>query len=352
MSKEINEFYWIKTVSIMLLFFIHSGMFLNQTSTMEYITHFMLSNFFFISGYLTYDSQKRGLKRFWKNRLVRIYIPFVLFLGIYQFVDWFLSYFTNEFSYISTIGPIDYLSTAALLGAFEQNIIPIFELSHLWFVPVLLAFMLLITNLERITNRLSVQICAVLALILINGFLFRSNAPVALSENFTLFIFNFAIGFWIAKTNKLDKIQQRWILPVGAAFYLLLFLTPVNIVLELQWLRYSILALSATVISLSFLSSVKGVSWIKLVASSTLMIYLSEPLIRYVVGKAFGTDFYSDSLILVVIPMFLRIVISIIVGISGQILFLKVIHKFSSYWNGKNRKQKNPRKSKLFFIFL
>lgn len=340
MSKKINEFYWIKTVSIMLLFFIHSGMFFSQTSIMEYIAYFMLSNFFFISGYLTYDSQKRGLKRFWKNRLVRIYIPFVLFLGIYQFVDWFLSYFTSEFSYISVLRPIDYVSTAALLGAFEQNIIPIFELSHLWFIPVLLAFMLLITTLERITNRLSVQICTVVSLILINGFLFRSSAPVAFSENFALFILNFATGFWIAKTGKLNKIHNRWILPVGTTFFLLLFLTPENMGLELSWLRYSLLALFATIISVSFFSRVKSFSWIKLIASATLMIYLIEPLIRYVVGKIVGTDFYSDTLLIVAMPMFLRIVISIIVGISCQILFLKTIQKLSCYLKTKREPQK------------
>jgi len=333
MSKEIGEFYWIKTLSILLLFFVHSTLIRNQTSIMNYVVYFMLTNFFFISGFLSFDSQKRGLKRFWKNRLVRVYLPFLLFLVIYQFVDWYLSYFTSEFSYISVIGPINYFYTAVLLGIFEQNIVVIFELSHLWFVPVLFAFMLLVITMERATNRLSVQIAVISSLILLNGFLFRSNAPVALSENFTLFLINFATGFWIAKTGKLDKIQNRWILPLGGILYLLLFLTPEWMDPELYWLRHSILALLATITVVSFFTRIRRVSWIKLIAGSTLMIYLSEPLIRYVVGKIFSVDFYSATLPAVALPMFLRILMTLIVGLAAQILFSKSVKKFSHYLN-------------------
>ena len=336
MSKEINGFYWIKTLSILLLFFVHSTLFFAQNPIMEYVNYFMLSNFFFISGFLSFVSQKRGLKRFWKNRLVRVYIPFLLFLTVYRFVDWFISNFTNEFSYMSVTQAIDYIYVAALLSTFKQNIFPINELSHLWFVPVLFAFMLLIMTMERATNRLSVQICVILSLIVLNGFLFRSNAPIALSERFMLFLINFAAGFWIAKTGKIDKIQNPWILPLGVILYLLLFLTPEWLGLELYWIRHSVLALLATITTISFFARIRSFSWVKLIASSALMVYLSEPLVRYGVGKIFGTNFYSTTLQVVALPMFLRIVISLFVGISVQFLFLTVTKKFSHYLNKAN----------------
>ena len=337
MSKEIKEFYWIKTVSIFLLFFVHSSLFFIQNSIMDYVNFFMLSNFFFISGFLSFVSQKKGLKRFWKNRFVRVYIPFLSFLAVYRLVDWFVSNFTNEFSYASAVRPIDYLYTAALLNTFKQNVFPIIELTHLWFVPVLFAFMFLLITINKLTNRLSTQICLILSLIVLNGILFRSNAPVALSERFMLFLINFAVGFWIAKTGKFNKIQNRWILPLGITLYILLFITPEMSGFEMYWIKHSVLALLATISCISFFFRIKSFSWVKLIAGSALMIYLSEPLIRYGVGKMFGTDFYSNSLHVMVLPMFFRIVISIIVGITVQALFIKASKKVSVYLHKKNK---------------
>ena len=337
MSKEINEFYWIKTLSILLLFFVHSTLFFAQSSVMEYVNFFMLSNFFFISGFLSFASQKRGLKRFWKNRFVRIYIPFVLFLAIYRLVDWYISNFTDEFTYMSAIRAIDYVYTAALLNIFEQNILPIIELTHLWFIPVLFAFMALMITMERITDHLSVQIIVILTLIIINGFLFRSNAPIALSERFMLFLFNFAVGFWMAKTGKFDKIQNAWILPLGVISYLLLSLTPESLGLELYWLRHSVLAILATITTISLFSRIQSYSWVKLIARSALMIYLSEPLIRYGVGKLFGIDFYSSNFYIAAPIMLLRIIISLIVGVTIQILYKKGTERFSKYLKKENK---------------
>ncbi|MCK5628680.1 acyltransferase family protein [Candidatus Bathyarchaeota archaeon] len=323
MSKEIDEFYWIKTLSIFLLFFVHSSLLLTYPSPTKQVEYFMLSNFFFISGYLSFLSQKRGLKRFAKNRFVRLFLPFLLFLAAYGIIDWFISYFTSEFSYVSVVRVADYIYHAVLLGIFEQNLVPIYELAHLWFVPVLLAYMFLLIALEKTTHRLKIQIAVVLSLFLLNGFLFRLNSPVALSANFSLFLINFSVGFWIAKTGKLSKIQSRWTLPIAGILFFLLFLTPELISLELYWLRQSILALLATIAFVSLLSGIKSYSWVKLIAASTLMIYLSEPLIRYGVGKMFGVDFYSAPLTEVAFPMLVRILTTVFVGIAVQTLFTR-----------------------------
>ncbi|MCW3997803.1 MAG: acyltransferase [Candidatus Bathyarchaeota archaeon] len=323
MSKEIDEFYWIKMLSIFLLFFVHSSLLVTYASTTKYVEYFMLSNFFFISGFLSFLSQKRGLKRFVKNRFVRVFLPFLFFLAVYAFVDWFISYFTSEFSYVSVVRVVDYIYHAALLGMFEQSLLPIYELTHLWFVPVLFAFMFLLISLERMTRRLSIQITVVLALFVLNAFLLTSNSPIALSSNFILFLINFSVGFWIAKTGKLNKIQNRWTLPIAGILFFLLILTPEWIGLELYWVRHSILALLATFAFVSLLSGIKSNSWIKLIAGSTLMIYLSEPLIRYGVGKIFGINFYSAPLTQVALPLLIRILTTMFVGIVIQTIFTK-----------------------------
>ncbi len=324
MFKDIDEFYWIKMLSIFLLFFVHSSLLVTYISAPKYVEYFMLSNFFFISGFLSFLSQKRGLKRFVKNRFVRLFLPFWFFIAVYGFVDWFISYFTSEFSYVTVVRVVDYIYHAALLGMFEQSLMPIYELNILWFVPVLIGFMFLLIGLEKMTRRLSIQIAAILTLFLFNAFLLGSNSPVAFSENFSLFLINFSAGFWIAKTNKLKKIQNRWTVPIACILFFLLFLTPEWIGLELYLLRHSILALLATFGLVSLLSGIKSKSWVRLIACSTLMIYLSEPLVRYVVGKIFEIDFYSAPLNQVVFPMIVRILTTVLVGIAIQIVFTKI----------------------------
>jgi peptidoglycan/LPS O-acetylase OafA/YrhL len=323
MLKEIDEFYWIKMLSIFLLFFVHSSL-STYSSTMNYVQYFMLSNFFFISGFLSFLSQKKGLKRFIKNRIKRIFLPFLFFLGVYGFVDWFISYFTSEFSYVSVVRVGDYIYHALLLGMLEQRLFPIYELNHLWFVPVLFAFMFILIGLERVTSRLSIQIGTILILFLFNIFLLSSNSLVALSSNFTLFLINFSAGFWIAKTDKFKKIQNRWMLLIGSILFFLLILTPEWTSLGLYLLRYSILALLATFTFVGLLAGIKSNSWIRLIAGSTLMIYLSEPLTRYGVGKIFGVDFYSMPLTQMAIPMLVRILITVFVGIAIQTIFAKL----------------------------
>jgi hypothetical protein len=151
-----------------------------------------------------------------------------------------------------------------------------------------------------------------------------------------LFLINFAAGFWIAKTEKIDKIQNPWMLPIGGSLFFLLFFTPESLSFELYWIRHSVIALFATVTTISFFARIRSYSWIKIISSSALMVYLSEPLIRYGLGKIFGTDFYSTTFHVVALPMFFRIVISLITGISVQFLFKKVTKKISHYLNRKN----------------
>ncbi|MHA1123530.1 MAG: hypothetical protein ACTSPC_12105, partial [Candidatus Heimdallarchaeota archaeon] len=53
-------------------------------------------------------------------------------------------------------------------------------------------------------------------------------------------------------------------------------------------------------------------------------IYLSEPLVRYVVGKIFEIDFYSAPLTQLAFPMIVRILMTVLVGITIQIIFSKI----------------------------
>jgi hypothetical protein len=310
MSGEVREFHWVKALSIVLLFFVHSTLSMTQWPAMQYIQYFMLSNFFFVSGYLLFASQKKGLKRLAKSKLVGLYLPFLLFLVLYQFVfpfPWF-----NERSNVA------YLYHATLLSIFQKNITGIYDLHHLWFVPVLLAFMAFFVILEKTVNRLSLQVSIVALLFVTNGLLWRFNSAAMLSDTFSLFLLNFSAGFWIAKKAKLDAIRDRRVLPIIVVSYVMLFFTPGYISQEQYWLRQSVLALLATLIAVNLLQGIRVSSVVKAISISTLMAYLLEPQIRYEYEGIFGVDFFRTPLQNMVIPMVLRIATTLVIGFVAQ----------------------------------
>lgn len=194
MGNEIGEFYWVRTSSIILLFFVHSTLGMTQPSVMKYVQYFMLSNFFFISGYLSFMSQRKGLKRFVRTRLASTYLPFLVFLCFYRYV------FPNP--WFNNASNTAYLYHATLLSVFEQNVTGIYDLHHLWFVPVLLGFMLLFATLEKTVDNLGIQFLVASLLFLGNCLLWRFDSLIMLSGTFTLYLFNYAAGSWTAKTGK------------------------------------------------------------------------------------------------------------------------------------------------------
>lgn len=322
MSQEIREFYWVRTLSIVLLFFVHSTLGMTQYSEIKYVQYFMLSSFFYVSGYLSFMSQKKGMKRFARIRFTNLYLPFLVFLVLYRFV------FPNP--WFNSASNVAYLYHATLLSVFQQNMTGIYDLHHLWFVPVLLVFMLFFAALERFVSRLRIQFLAVSLLFIGNCILWQFNPSVMLSAAFTLYLFNYAAGFWTAKTGKLDAIHKWWILPIVLVSYLLLFLTPewINLAqgwewLSLMecWLRQSILALSATVASINLFARIRSPYPVKVIANSTLMIYLLEPQVRLNVGQIFSVDFFLTPLQNMQLPMFLRIIATLSAGVFVQILF-------------------------------
>jgi fucose 4-O-acetylase-like acetyltransferase len=161
MSNRINEFYWVRALSILMLFLVHSTLIMTDWSTMIYVQYFMLSNFFYVSGYLSFLGQKKGLRQFAKAEAVSLYLPFLIILALYKYVfafPWF-----NEKSITA------YFYHATLLSIFQQNSTGSYDLHHLWFIPVLLVFMFLFNALERTNNHLSVQVLVVAALFLGNS---------------------------------------------------------------------------------------------------------------------------------------------------------------------------------------
>jgi hypothetical protein len=139
-----------------------------------------------------------------------------------------------------------------------------------------------------------------------------------LSETFALFIMNFGAGFWTAKTGVLDAIRKWQTFLICIALYALLFLTPVWLNREQFWLRHSILALLGTLGLVSLFTRVRVPSVVRVISTTTLMIYLLEPQIRYEIEQRFAVDFFATPLQNMPIPMVIRVVATLFVGFMVQ----------------------------------
>ncbi|MGD0028838.1 MAG: acyltransferase family protein [Candidatus Bathyarchaeia archaeon] len=269
------------------------------------------------------------MKQFAKTEVVSLYLPLLAFLVLYKYIF--------AFPWFNNISNTAYFYHATLLSIFQQNVIGPYDLHHLWFLPVLLVFMLLFMALERMSGHLSVQILVVALLFLGNCQLWRFNSPWMLSEGFALFLINYAAGFWTAKAGKLDAIRKRRMLLIGAALYVLLFLTPEWVSLEQYWLRHSILALLSTLAFVSLFTRVRVPSLVRAISSSTLMIYLLEPRIRYEIEQRFAIDFLRTPLQDMLLPMALRIIATLFVGFVAQTIFNEYLKRPLLNWHVSKR---------------
>ena len=62
-KSRIVEFDWLKMAALLMLIFVHTNLYFDFPNIMQPVEWIMLSIFFFVSGYLAYDSfHKRGTK--------------------------------------------------------------------------------------------------------------------------------------------------------------------------------------------------------------------------------------------------------------------------------------------------
>ena len=85
-SHSISEFNYLKIFALFLLIFVHSDLLLTYPNVMYPVQWFLLSAFFFISGFLAYDSfHRRGnsIRLFFKSKTTSLYIPFMVAVIVY-----------------------------------------------------------------------------------------------------------------------------------------------------------------------------------------------------------------------------------------------------------------------------
>ncbi len=304
---KIPELTDLKVIAIILLFVAHSNL--------EYVAHpvalgiqiWLLSAFFFVSGYLTCSSFcKRGqsIRALVSHKFVAVYVPYVLIMAFYLLADNIVRFTVEGF-----------LSHASFLSLFAVYSEGQYAMYQFWFIPELLVFTILLVTLHKYVKNGYAQAFILTTLFIFNLINYAYLTPLRFERNFGLYLFVFAAGYQISKRNLIQKLYSPKI-----AFSMLATATVVGFSIyslstwdigtitgrvyyySYTWLINTVFTLTSIITLLTFLSHLhrnlpknKMFSIVGLIGSCTLYLYLWEGYISPRVGRLFFNEgWYYD----------------------------------------------------------
>jgi hypothetical protein len=308
-ATRIAEFDWLKMLALVLLIFVHSDLYVVFPEFVNPLKWFMVSCFFFVSGFLAFSSfhkRKASIRQFFKTKILLLYIPFLI-ASLFYFV--LQTAIAKE-----QVNFLRLLSNITLLNVFD-NMNAIYNWGFLWFIPYLLLFMLIFCFLEKYAKNVRIQVLLVFVLWFLVILAWVYDAPMKPGQLFSQYFLVFMIGVWLNKL-KMYKETLNFRTALAAVPLIALFsldfsylFTFNNAIQALQALLYSnirslILSLSAVFLVLIFLQKLKisRNRFVESIAMASIFIYLLDPILAYTVSYyvfgqptmyfTAGTEFY------------------------------------------------------------
>ena len=195
------EFDYLKIFALFLLIFVHSDLIISFPNVMYPVEWVLLSSFFFVSGFLAYDSfHRRGdsIRGFFKPKALSLYIPFMVATVFYFFLE-------VDMGFKGTVTEL--ISQVSMLNIFN-GLNTICNWGFLWFIPYLLVFMLILCLLEKYAKSTKIQLLIVSVLWLSTIFFWVYNTPMELGQLFSQYLLVFTFGFWINKLKIYERIMN------------------------------------------------------------------------------------------------------------------------------------------------
>jgi surface polysaccharide O-acyltransferase-like enzyme len=325
MKTRIVEFDWLKLLAIFLLIFVHSDLYFVYPEIINPIQWFLLGCFFFVSGFLAFDSfQKCGasIRNFWKSKFLSLYIPFAVAATFYFILQVSIG--------SATADPLRLFSHVSMLNIFD-GLNSMYNWGSLWFIPYLIAFMLIFCLIKKYVKNTKIQVslfsilwfCSILAWVF--------DTPMKLGQVFSQYFLVFMIGTWFNEFRMYEKVMDfkaaYVAVPLAALFlpnFASLF-TAANTTDALTFFVFShgrsiVLSLSAILLVLLLLRKLEFPRnrFVELIAATSVLIYLMEPFCSYLLRSfifgqttvyvASGAEFYlyqiaRVAVLLVILPL-------------------------------------------------
>jgi surface polysaccharide O-acyltransferase-like enzyme len=293
-KNRISEFDWLKVLGLLLLIFVHSDLYVVYPNITYSIQWILISIFFFVSGYLAYNSfhkRQANIMKFFKTKFWTLYLPFVAAVLFYFGFEIFLGVKDT---------PLKLLAQVSLLDVFDKVNTGLFNYGFLWFIPYLLVFFFIFCLLEKYVKNTKIQVSVVLALWFLNlaAWVFDNPSTLTLASFKLGLVFNqfflvFMFGFWLNKFNlyaRLVRFKSAVLaVPIFIIFWfdissMLNFNSYLNSLESYLYFNVRSMILGLSVIFI-FLALAKGrVSSSRIVesiAKVSILIYLTEPFVSY-----------------------------------------------------------------------
>ena len=352
---RITEFDWLKILALLLIVFVHSDLFFVFPEIIFPTEWFLVSCFFFVSGFLAYNSlHKRGssVRKFLKSKILSLYIPFVAISIFYSILQ-------------SIIGKMPLNVTQVLSQITLFNIFDVLNSSYnwdfLWFIPYLLIFMIFFCFIEKYIPNPKWQFLLVSSLWLLTIFLWVVDFSLKLGQVFSQYFLIFIVGFWLNKFSIYQKVTR---LRVGLIMVPLVALFTVDLsnffnfntaTETLKYLLYSngrsiIFSLAAVLLVLIILREVNIPSnlFVTWVATISILIYFMDPLFNYLISNYIFRQpiiYFSAGLEFWIYILFRIVALFVIFPFTVKAIYKLFIRiRLSSTFNGNNNKKARENK--------
>jgi len=306
-EPRIVEFDWLKVLALFLLIFVHSDLYFVFPEVILPLKWFMVSSFFFVSGFLAFNSfHKRevSIRVFFKTKILLLYIPFLAASLLYFVIKTTVG--------MVPVNLVELFSNITLLNIFHL-VNSIYNWGFLWFIPYLLVFMLIFCFLEKYVKNVKTQVLLVSVLWFATILAWVCGASMKPDQLFSQYFLVFMIGVWFNKLGMYEKVMNFKTavvtVPLVALFALdfsSLF-TFNNATETLKALLYSngrsiILSLSAILLLLLLLRKMRFPRnrFVELIATTSIFIYLLDPFFSFILSDyVFGqtTIYFADGAI-------------------------------------------------------
>jgi surface polysaccharide O-acyltransferase-like enzyme len=291
MEPRIAEFDWLKALALFLLIFVHSDLYVVFPEVILPLKWFMVSSFFFVSGFLAFNSfHKRevSIRVFFKTKILLLYIPFLAASLLYFVIKTTVG--------MVPVNLVELLSNITLLNIFNL-VNSVYNWGFLWFIPYLLVFMMVFCFLEKYVKNVKIQVLLVSVLWFATILAWVYESPMRPDQLFSQYFLVFMIGVWFNKLGMYEKAMHFKTavvtVPLVALFALdfsSLF-TFNNTTETLKALFYAngrsmILSLSAILLVLLFLRKTRFPRnrFVELIATTSIFIYLLDPFFSFLLG--------------------------------------------------------------------
>jgi len=347
MKPRIAEFDWLKMLALFLLVFVHSDLYLVFPEVIYPLKWFLISSFFFVSGFLAFNSfHKRGVKirEFFKSKFLLLYVPFAI-----------ASVFYSVLLMVLGAVKVDLLSVLyqiVMLNIFDA-VNAAYNWGFLWFIPYLLAFMLIFCFLEKYVKNVKAQGALVLILWLVTILAWAYDASMKPGERFSQYFLIFMIGVWLNKLGMYEKVMSFKTACVAVPLLALFSLDFSNLfnfnnsTEALKALLYSngrsiILSLSAVLLVLVLLHKAKipRNRFVELIATTSIFIYFLEPFFGYMLSiLAFGqpTVYFADGVDFYVYIIVLFVILFVLLPLAVAAI-RKLYQKMTSVKSKSNQR--------------